>query len=59
MDIYALVAANLPAKARPSRIGARAEESYFASQVDMPRLGVWNLGSIAIALAGILLVIGI
>ena len=58
MDIYSLVAANLHSDRRPAPMSSRAEDRYYAQQVNPPRLGVGLFRSIAMS-AGLMLILGI
>jgi hypothetical protein len=58
MDYHSLVAANFPAKGRPAKTDARAEDRYYRDQIALPRPGLRALVSVATA-AGLILLIDV
>ncbi|MDB5528143.1 MAG: hypothetical protein JWR51_1246 [Devosia sp.] len=58
MDMSSLIAANMPAKSTPPRMDAKAEDRYYASQLELPQPNFRVLGSIAMTAVAILIVIG-
>ena len=58
MDISSLVAANMPAKATPPRMDAKAENRYYAGQLKLTPPNFRVLGSVAMTAVAILIVMG-
>ena len=58
MDMSSLVAANMPAKATPPRMDAKAEDRYYAGQLKLTPPNFRVLGSIAMMALAILIVMG-
>ena len=58
MDMSSLVAANMPAKATPPRMDAKAEDRYYAGQLELPQPNFRVLGSIAMMALAILIGMG-